>query len=183
VTIKDILEKKLIPVLAADTKDAFWHEKCWGCYQREGAVGSAHKCSSVGDKVVACSFCPKVFHETKKCLGDSFFPLSGFEMKWAGETEWACPDCMGFAQKSLQASTRAAAAIDRIVETKLRSPSQFLFCIISKGRAKNVTNVHKLFHGTNLLPTWIVGKGETKAYSDQGAASGCVFEGGGLCAR
>jgi hypothetical protein len=182
ITIKTILEKKLVSLLPADTPDSFWHEKCWGCFQREGGKGNAHKCSAVGEDVVKCSFCPRVYHETKQCLGGSFFPLSKFEMKWEGETEWACPECVTYSQNTAKESARGDAAIDRIVEAKLRDPSQFLFCIISKGRAKNVPIVHKLFDGTNLLPTWIVGAGEAKAYSEQGAASGCVFEGGGLCA-
>ena len=49
--------------------------------------------------------------------------------------------------------------------------SRFLFCIISKGRAKNVGEMHELFKGTNLLPTWIVGEGETAAYMAEGAVA------------
>jgi hypothetical protein len=61
---------------------------------REGGKDNVHKCSAVGEDVVACSFCPRVYNETKQCLGGAFFPLSKAEMKWEGETEWACPEAM-----------------------------------------------------------------------------------------
>lgn len=70
----------------------------------------------------------------------------------------------------------------KIILEKLggKKPEDFEVYIISKGRPKNVKPIHKLFDGTGCLPTWIVGKGETKAYSSAGAKK--VFEGGGLCA-
>eukprot|EP00939_MAST-03C_sp_MAST-3C-sp1_P002639 g2639.t1 len=72
------------------------------------------------------------------------------------------------------------------IECVLRSMNSknvedFLVCVISKGRPSNVASIHSLFQGTckKHLPTWIVGKGETKDYEANGAVE--VVEGGGLC--
>ena len=62
---------------------------------------------------------------------------------------------------------------------KLAAPDRFMFCIVSKGRAANVPKMEKLFHGTGVSPTWVVGKGEVAAYV--GAGGSAVHEGGGLC--
>jgi hypothetical protein len=63
-----------------------------------------------------------------------------------------------------------------------RPESDFKFCIISKGRPRNVPSMEKHFKkkDKNCRPCWIVGKGETQAYMKQGATE--VHEGGGLCA-
>jgi hypothetical protein len=57
---------------------------------------------------------------------------------------------------------------------------QFLFCIISKARPGNVAKMQTLFKGTGIYPTWVVGTGETEAYTKGGAQA--VVEGGKLCA-
>jgi len=56
----------------------------------------------------------------------------------------------------------------------------FTCSIISKGRPKNVQANLALFKGTGVVPTFIIGKGETEAYKKNGATK-CI-EGGGLCA-
>jgi hypothetical protein len=67
-------------------------------------------------------------------------------------------------------------------DLKPRPESDFKFCIISKGRPRNVPSMEKHFKkkDKNCRPCWIVGKGETLAYMKQGATE--VHEGGGLCA-
>ena len=62
----------------------------------------------------------------------------------------------------------------------LTLPQEFMFFIISKGRPENVSRMHKHFDGSGMLPTWIVGRGETDLYKAKGAKH--VVEGGGLCA-
>jgi hypothetical protein len=56
----------------------------------------------------------------------------------------------------------------------------FLVFVISKGRPDNVPSINALFVGTNVLPHWIVGVGESDAYKSKGAFE--TIEGGGLCA-
>jgi hypothetical protein len=161
--VQTMLEKKLLPLVPANTNDDYWDDICVSCY-----ITHRQREAKEGDDVVACSFCSWVFHNTKECLGANF-PLSKNEAEWKGEKEWACFRCFALAR-----------AFDKILDGKVIPASKFLFCIISKGRAKNVEEMHELFKGTGLLPTWIVGEGETAAYKAQGAVT--VVEGGGLCA-
>ena len=98
------------------------------------------------------SFCSWVYHNKKECLGEGHYPLAKHEVLWQGETEWACHRCFHLGR-----------LFDTVLKGSVLPASRFLFCIISKGRAKNVGEMHELFKGTNLLPTWIVGEGETAA--------------------
>lgn len=52
---------------------------------------------------------------------------------------------------------------------KRKSASEFLFCIISKGRPDNVRHMQEFFVNTGVDPTWIVAEGEQKDYLDKGA--------------
>jgi len=61
-----------------------------------------------------------------------------------------------------------------------RPASDFTCSIISKGRAKNVPQNLGLFIGTDIVPNFIIGKGDTTDYKKMGATK-CI-EGGGLCA-
>ena len=73
------------------------------------------------------------------------------------------------------------AAIELVLEAKgARPASDFKVCVISKGRPGNVMPLMKLFEGTDANLIWVVGVGETEAYTAAGAHA-CV-EGGGLCA-
>ena len=56
-----------------------------------------------------------------------------------------------------------------------------LFCIVSKGRPHAVSDMAKLFDGTGVEPTWLVGdEAEVKQYAAAGASH--VAVGGLLCA-
>jgi len=57
-------------------------------------------------------------------------------------------------------------------------PSAFSFYIVSKGRPANVPAMEKLFAGSGVLPTWVVGEGDAAAYRTAGASA--VHEGGKL---
>jgi hypothetical protein len=161
-SVQRMLEKSLIPLVPASAKDDYWDEICVSCF-----IAGRQREAIDGDDVVTCSFCSWVFHNTKECLEDHY-PLSKHEVEWKGQKEWACRRCFQLAR-----------AFDRILDGKVIPASKFLFCMISKGRAKNVPEMHELFKGTGVLPTWIVGEGEKEEYKKHGAVS--VVEGGGLC--
>lgn len=95
-------------------------------------------------------------------------------------------DSGGGAKSAKQQKIEAAVEIgNKDIEAVLQKLSalpatSFTCSIISKGRPKNVQANLALFKGTGVVPTFIIGKGETEAYTKNGAAK-CI-EGGGLCA-
>ena len=73
------------------------------------------------------------------------------------------------------------AALSGLLGTQLRPLSDFLFCVISKGREANVSHMERMLKaGGAEHICWFVGAGEVAAYEAAGASR--AVEGGKLCA-
>ena len=64
--------------------------------------GKCKVCKSGGDGLLACSFCPAVYHNTEVCLGEAQVDEA---LAKSASFPWACPACF---KKGVAAVQRAA---------------------------------------------------------------------------
>lgn len=189
VTAKLLVDEGWITPVKKSEKDDYWFDRCYKCF----AEGTPKE---EGQDLTCCDFCRRVY--CPKCI-----PASE-----VGD-QWACPCCISHGKNEYEdALPERTIAMQRALgcSTTMRPMEDFMFCIISKGRASNVPAMHKLFdEGSKRFVdeedeedeapspkkqkktkpkrpkvVWVVGEGETAAYRAQGAEE--VVEGGGLCA-
>ena len=185
VTAQLIVDEGWLVPVKADEDDDFWWSKCNHCVTN----GKGHQCKW-GEDVLLCGFCRKVgvtklasllltcvlqaYHDRPECVGKNFYPIQNFESSISenpkDEKPWMCPCCFTFAKEQYEGTPAHTYQIKRALSpsTTVRPASEFLFTIVSKGRAANVKAMHTLFDGTSTVPCWIVGEGEKGAYEKAG---------------
>jgi hypothetical protein len=137
----------------------------------EGTDGVMQKAAKSDEPVVGTKRAAPINAEAPKT---AFVALAAGAKKSSGGTK---------AKKALEMEQKlhdGNAAIEAILQARGARPvSDFQMSVISKGRSDNVPLMMRLFEGTGAELTWVVGVGESKAYTAKGAHA-CV-EGGGLC--
>ena len=88
-----------------------------------------------GEDLAMCGFCRKVYHDRPECLGEQV-KMSDFEV---GQ-DWLCPCCFTNGKNDYEnvLPAHTIAMQQALGGTTMRPLEDFMFCIVSKGRPKNV---------------------------------------------